>query len=78
MIKGKYYTQKEFEKGKIKAVESYLKYHMFERKYNFLRSRTFSNVILEDELKENLNKSVEECEKNIPKSLIDKLEIKKI
>jgi len=43
--------------------------------YTYWKGR-LDNIILEK--KENLNSCVEDCEENLPQSLVDKLNIKKI
>jgi hypothetical protein len=72
------YTHKEFED----AFDAYLKYD--KAFFNYCMKETendeelSSPVLTSDEYKEQLNQSVEDCNKKIPKSLIDKLGIKKV
>ena len=70
------YTKKEVELIR-EALYTYDKYlhakgNYFMVKFNVSDKKSLKAV------KKDLDKSVEECEKNIPKSLINKLEIKKI
>ncbi|MCA9487532.1 MAG: hypothetical protein KC516_01070 [Nanoarchaeota archaeon] len=77
----KKYTQKELDQGKIDAIKAYISWESAKMSYEtqdklgiFAIKKSKSS----EEYKIEFNLAVDKCNKILPKSLIDKLEIKKI
>ncbi|MFA5953610.1 MAG: hypothetical protein WC812_03380 [Candidatus Pacearchaeota archaeon] len=76
------YTPEEVEQAQIEAVEAIIRYRSAIFSYKVKKEKNleiFNNDKRSlEEVKKEVNDSVEKCNQKLPKSLIDKFEIKKI